>query len=203
MDPVTNLVGAAQAGSGPAFGEIFVRFHGMAYAAAYSFLRDPDLAEDAAQDAFIEAYLKIGALRDPAAFPGWLSTIVRRQCIRSIRGTRPGVVALDDVGELRCAEPGPDETALKEEEKRLLRTALNRLREHERAVLELFYFSGYSCREIASRLRISVPAVKKRLFDARKSLRLKLEAGSAFGLILERPVEHSRTSIHPRMLRAA
>ncbi|MCA1596403.1 MAG: sigma-70 family RNA polymerase sigma factor [Chloroflexi bacterium] len=177
MESLSNLVAAAKAGSVPAFGEIFTRFRGMAYASAYGFLRDHELAQDAAQDAFVEAYLKLGALRDAAAFPGWLKTIVRRQCIRSLRKAGPVQVRLEDLEDLRSPDAGPDETVQRDEERRLLLAAMGRLRDGERVILHLFYYRGYSCGEIGSLLGIKVPAVKKRLFDARKSLRSRFADG--------------------------
>jgi DNA-directed RNA polymerase specialized sigma24 family protein len=68
-----------------AFGELVIRFQDMAFACAFAVLGDVYLAQDAAQEAFIVAWQKLGQLREPAAFPGWFKRIVLTQCNRLIR----------------------------------------------------------------------------------------------------------------------
>jgi DNA-directed RNA polymerase specialized sigma24 family protein len=77
-------VKAAQAGDQPAFARLVARFQraAVAYAGGWA----GDQAEDVAQDAFIEALLCLGQLREPAAFPAWLRRIVRKHCDRRTRG---------------------------------------------------------------------------------------------------------------------
>ena len=71
MEELGTLVRAAQAGDKDASGQIVRRFQDMAFAFGYAMLGDAGLAQDAAQDAFIDAYLSLPNLREPAAFPGW------------------------------------------------------------------------------------------------------------------------------------
>ena len=79
METLQSLVIAAQNGDLDAFGIIVQRFQGMAYTSAYAMLEDAYLAEDVAQEAFIEAYLNLPKLRESAAFPGWFRRIVFKQ----------------------------------------------------------------------------------------------------------------------------
>ncbi|MBT5714837.1 RNA polymerase subunit sigma-24, partial [Candidatus Poribacteria bacterium] len=65
-----------------AFGQIVVEFQDMAYGLAYGALRDSHAAEDVAQEAFIEAWRSLPALREPKAFPGWFRRIVLKYCDR-------------------------------------------------------------------------------------------------------------------------
>src|SRR5437763_15973991 len=69
---VAALVRAAQAGDERAFAALVTTFQDVAVAYAASLLRDMHLAEDATQEAFVDAYRAIGSLREPAAFPRWL-----------------------------------------------------------------------------------------------------------------------------------
>ena len=71
MDTLSKLVISAQQGDLDAFSAIVVRFQAMAYASACVMVHDAQLAEDVAQEAFIEAYVNLPKLREPAAFPGW------------------------------------------------------------------------------------------------------------------------------------
>ena len=64
------------------------RFQGTAIGYAFAVMGDFHLAEDAAQDAFVEVYVVIGDLRDPAAFASWLRRIVFKHCDRQRRRKR-------------------------------------------------------------------------------------------------------------------
>ena len=72
-----------------AFAALVRRFQDMAVGYACSVLKDFQLAEDAAQEAFFEAYRTLGQLREPAAFAGWFRRIVFKQCDRITRDKRP------------------------------------------------------------------------------------------------------------------
>ncbi len=88
MEELKLLLLAAQGEDKEAFGCIVTRFQNMAYAGAYAMLGDSGLAQDAAQEAFIDAYLSLPKLREPAAFPGWFRRIVIKHSDRQIRGKR-------------------------------------------------------------------------------------------------------------------
>ncbi len=107
MDTLTALVTAAQAGDLDAFGQVVGRFQHMAYAVAYAMLGDPDLAEDVVQEAFIEAYIGLPKLREPAAFPGWFRRIVLKRGDRLVRGKRPALLSLDVAGQLSSSALDP------------------------------------------------------------------------------------------------
>src|SRR5262245_14864288 len=70
MEELTALIIRARDGDGEAFGSVVRRFQDMAVGYGYSLLGDFQAAEDAAQEAFLEAYLKLDSLLEPAAFPG-------------------------------------------------------------------------------------------------------------------------------------
>ena len=76
MQELKSLIEAARLGDMKAYGTIVQRFADMAYGYAYAILGDFHLAEDAAQEAFVEAYYNLARLREAAAFPGWLRRIV-------------------------------------------------------------------------------------------------------------------------------
>ena len=76
MQALTDLIRRAQRGDLNAFDVIIQRFRDMAVAYAYSILGDFHLAEDAAQEAFVQAYQDLKQLRKPQAFPSWFRRIV-------------------------------------------------------------------------------------------------------------------------------
>src|ERR1043166_6103973 len=78
-----------------AYGSLVLNFQDMAYACAFAVLSDADLAQDAAQEAFLTAWRKLHLLRDPEAFPGWFRMIVVNEAARVSRKQAPAV-PLDD-----------------------------------------------------------------------------------------------------------
>jgi RNA polymerase sigma factor (sigma-70 family) len=132
-------------------------------------LRDPDDAEDAAQETFLSAYksLLLGTVvRDPAA---WLATIARNEC-RSLARKRmreplaePPVEAVDAHVE-----------AVRAEDVAALRRALASLPRRQREAFFLREFSGLSYEELAVALGVSGPAVEALLVRARRGLRSAL-----------------------------
>ena len=77
-----------------AFQELVTRFQDMAYGYAYTILGDFHLAQDAAQEAGIKAFLRLGDLREPRAFAPWLRLIVRTVCDHMLRRKQVSSVPL-------------------------------------------------------------------------------------------------------------
>ena len=107
MQNLASLIEDACSGDTRAFEEIVVRFQDMAYGYAYSILHDFHLAEDAAQEAFVEAYLNLSKLQDRSLFPGWFRRIVFRRCDRILRGKKLPTVPLEDAWNIPSADPSP------------------------------------------------------------------------------------------------
>src|SRR5918912_2588241 len=97
MDSLESLILRAREGDAEAYGAVVWRFQDMAVGYGYALLRDFQLAEDAAQEAFLEAYRSLPALREPAAFPGWFRRIVFKHCDRLTRGLHLETVPLQVV----------------------------------------------------------------------------------------------------------
>jgi RNA polymerase sigma factor (sigma-70 family) len=171
MNSLVSLINLVLAGDADAYSAIVRRFQDMAVGYAYALLRDFQLAEDAAQEAFFEAYRDLPKLRDAAAFPGWFRCIVFKQCDRLKRGKSFFTVSLATTEEQISNAMNPVETILRNEAKDKLWQAIDTLPEHERATLTLYYISGYSQAEVGAFLNIPVTTVKKRLFSARNRLR--------------------------------
>lgn len=174
MEPLETLVKAAQQGDASAFERVVERFQDMAYAGAYALIEDAQLAEDAAQEAFIEAYLNLPKLREPAAFPGWFRRVIFKQCDRLTRGKRLALAPLEVAGDVLFAGRAPSEIAEANERGERVRSAIAALPEHERVAVLLFYGTGCALKEISAFLETPVTTIKKRLYDARQRLRDEL-----------------------------
>lgn len=162
---------AARQGDRTAFAAIVRHFKAMAYAVAYDQLRDPHLAEDAVQEAFTEAFLHIGKLREAEAFPGWFKTIVVRQCHRLLRPKRLRTLPLHEIADMAEVQAGLADLMETKELRRRLHDSVAALPANMRIAVQLFYFYGYSLQQISHVVGAPVPALKKRLFDARRKLK--------------------------------
>jgi RNA polymerase sigma factor (sigma-70 family) len=180
METVETLVITARsrevdrAGRHAAFGQLVKQFQDMAYAQAYAVLQEPQLAQDATQEAFVSAYQKLGELREPKAFPGWLRRIVLTQCNRLRRRKRLPTRPIDGVDDVPAFDLDPATAIEKRDLKDKILTAIESLPEHERTVVRLFYLYGYSLKEIAELLSLPNTTIKKRLQYARRRLRQKM-----------------------------
>ena len=102
--PYVAVVERAQSGDLAAFAELVVAFQDLAVGTAFSWLREIERARDATQEAFLEAHLHLRELREPAAFPAWLRTLVVKHCDRVTRRPRAVLTPLD----LAFDMPGPN-----------------------------------------------------------------------------------------------
>jgi RNA polymerase sigma factor (sigma-70 family) len=180
MDALDGIVGRARDGDADAFTVLVRRFQDMAVGYGYSLLHDFHLAEDAAQEAFFEAYRTLPKLREPAAFAGWFRRIVFKQCDRITRRQTVATVPLDTAVE-------PPQARDEEERKAQVIDAMRHLPEHERSTMTLFYIGGYSMEEVATFLEVPVSTIKGRLHSARERLRAMLVDSVADGLRARRP----------------
>jgi F-type H+-transporting ATPase subunit beta len=174
MQELQSLVVSAQEGDKDAFGKIVTRFQDMAYAVAYAMLRDPYLAEDAAQEAFIDAFVSLPNLRESAAFPGWFRRVVIKHSDRQIRGKRPQIMPLDKASSVRAKTPGPEVQVEQLQLRQAVSEAIASLSEGQRLATTLYYIQGYSQKEIAGILGVSAAMVKKNLFTARQRLKKRM-----------------------------
>ena len=175
-DDFAGLVEQARAGRVRAYDALVRRFQDVAVGYARSALDDPAAAEDAAQEAFLEAYRCLPNLREPRAFPAWLRRIVRKQCDRIRRVRHPATVSLDAAApQAAGAGDDPEDRVLSEERSALIRSAITMLPPPEREAVLLFYFSGASHAQAAAFLDVPATTIKSRLHSARRRLRRELQ----------------------------
>lgn len=164
-----------------AFEEIVRRFEHLVVACTYARLRDPALAEDAAQDTFLLAWQRLDQLREPAAFPGWIRRLALTECHRRLRGARLELRPEEDARHVAS----PTDLAADAErtgDASLVRHALAQLAPADRLVLILFYGSERTQAEIADWLGVPVTTVARRLAHAKRRVRRHALAALAGGL---------------------
>ncbi len=168
-----------------AFNHLVRDFEGMVYSVAYSRLSDSQLAEDAAQEAFLTAYKRIAQLNDVSAFPAWLKRIALTHTDRLLRRQGPPTESVDQQVHLASAEPTPEAQIETNETRHRVRLAVAALPEAARDVTRDYYLRGETQREISERLNIPLATVRKRLQYAREQLRNMI---SGFSDTLDRTI---------------
>ncbi|TMD99266.1 MAG: sigma-70 family RNA polymerase sigma factor [Chloroflexi bacterium] len=161
-----GLIEAARGGDESAFDSLVGPLIDSAYKLAVVFLRDPNEAQDAVQEATVRAWRSLGRLRDEAAVRQWFFAIVANQC-RSMRRARWwSVVRLESISR---RQQDLDES----HDQRLdLGRELSKLPATDRAVIFLFFYLDLPLNEVAKVLRISPQAAKSRVHRAVTRLRL-------------------------------
>jgi RNA polymerase sigma factor (sigma-70 family) len=168
---VSKLVDNAKAGDIDAFTILVQRYQAMAFGYAYATTRDFDLAEDAAQQAFITAWTNLSGLNDSGRFGGWLRGIVRFECLHLLRSRKAPHLPIDSILDLAADGPVPAEAAEDREALDRVLAAINTLPDAERIATILFYIHDHSQKDVAGFLNIPVTTVNNRLRNARKHLR--------------------------------
>ncbi|HEX5415047.1 MAG TPA: sigma-70 family RNA polymerase sigma factor [Chloroflexota bacterium] len=175
MTEIERLVEDAKAGDEAAFAKLVEQYRDWAVGRAVAILGDDELARDVVQEAFTAAHAGLTTLSDPAAFGGWLRTIVRRGSYRALRRERPNLAPLEAVGDVPGESAGPDRLAEEDEHRREVLAAIDRLPAAQREVILLYYWHDFSQREIAGHLDLPVTTVNNYLFAARRQLREEMQ----------------------------
>ncbi|MEV4093673.1 RNA polymerase sigma factor [Streptosporangium saharense] len=165
-----RLIEAAQGGDAESIAEVVHGAHPHVRRFAEHLCASPQDAEDAAQEALIVLFRKIGSLRASAALASWMFRIVRNECVRRTRRL------FDQRGEETGAglAVSAEEEVLRRLEADLLAQAIRALPEVQRRVLIMRDVLGYPGRTVAGSLGLSVPAMKSHLHRARAALRTSL-----------------------------
>ena len=172
----TNSILQCLQGNADAFEPLVRRYQNAAFAVALGYLRDQTDAEDVVQDAFVAAYCKLSQLKDPAVFGSWFHRIVVNRCKEWRRQNNVNrlVRVGPDAEHMRDEFPLADQIHREYLECLELWDEVERLPEHYHQVVNLYYYTGFSLKEIASFLDIPESTVKGRLFQSRIRLRAAL-----------------------------
>jgi RNA polymerase sigma-70 factor, ECF subfamily len=178
------LVSMAKLGDSAAFVELSQLHSTKILRTIYHITRNWHDAEDALQDAMLRAFSHLRDFQEKSSFSTWLTRIAINSALMMLRKKRVcyeiPFEGIDDSGdnyerwEAKSPAEDPESQLARKEREELLKDAILRLPRVLREVVELRQARGYSTREIAQALGISVPAVKSRLSRARLTLRTAL-----------------------------
>lgn len=150
----------------------------------------PEDRRDLAQEVFLRVYQGLDGFRGDSSFGTWLYRITHNTCSlwrrrrharpeRSLQELVPAQRRDDPAAEPEVPDPDqapPLEVALDEEQRRLLREAIDRLPEQMRRAMVLRVVHGLKYREVAAAMRISIETVKAHLHQARQRVGRELES---------------------------
>jgi RNA polymerase sigma-70 factor (ECF subfamily) len=169
----TALINQAWQGDDKAFTVLVETYQKPVYNLCYRMLGEPEAAEDAAQETFLKVYQNLARYDRTRSFATWLLSIAAHDCIDRLRRRRFLSFSIDEEGRNDMPDPAAPELekeAARRQDRDRLQNCLKFLDPTNRAAVILRYWQGYSEREIAEALNLTVPAVKIRLYRSRRLL---------------------------------
>ena len=174
---VALLVRRAQAGDRAAFGHLVEQFERTVHAICLRRLGNSSEAIELTQEVFLHVMRRIGQLREPERFAGWLRQVTVRMAInRATRRVAPSCVETVVLEGASVERDDPLAELIARERAQRLWEAIALLKPLDREALLAFYIQGESLIEIAERLDVPIGTVKRRLHTARKRLKAALVA---------------------------
>jgi RNA polymerase sigma-70 factor (ECF subfamily) len=181
-----DLAAAIRGGDQRAFALLMRRMNRPLYRTARSILRDDAEAEDALQDAYLQAFRGIASWRGDATLKTWLTRIVVNEAIARSRKSsrRASVIQLQgqpggdaEEAEMEQTSPEqPEQSALRSQLRAVLERSIDALPENFRTVFMLRAVEEMGVDEVAACLGIPEATVRSRFFRARALLRQALES---------------------------
>jgi RNA polymerase sigma factor (sigma-70 family) len=166
----SELIEACLANDRLAQKELYERYKRAMYTLAYRVTGDFESANDVLQDAFIKIFRNLNSFRQESTLGAWIKTIVVRTAYSKIRKNKVFLEPIEEFPDNKLVDWG---NYLEAE---YLEKAILSLPEGYRAVFTLVEVEGYSHKEVAELLDISVGTSKSQLFYAKKKLRERLKA---------------------------
>jgi RNA polymerase sigma-70 factor (ECF subfamily) len=171
--PAMSFLDRAAGGEEAAFGAIIREHQSMVYGIAWNFSRNRALAEELAQEAFLQLYRNLGTIESEQHLIFWLRRVTANLCIDQARRGHERLVGISECAEPSVAPRTSDPFALRRVEK-----LLPELPPIQRLVVTLRYQEDLTPTEIAELIRIPANTVKSHLRRALSFLRARIESRS-------------------------
>ena len=174
-----QLIRKTLLGDESAFAVLVKKYQKSVHALIWRKIGDFHQAEEITQDTFLQAYKKLGTLKDPKSFAGWLYVIANRLSINWMQRSQPKteMQSLEDTSIVEIEESSythymsdQRETEVEEHRSEVVKKLLEKLPESERTVVTLHYLSEMTTKEIGNFLGVSVNTIKSRLRRGRERL---------------------------------
>ncbi len=178
-------VSASQRGDAQAFNRLVLKWEKPIYNLSLRMLQDRDDAAEAAQEVFCSAFSNIRHFRRDAKFSTWIYRIAVNHCITRLRRRPPGIhMSMDDQrpeSPLKGWNPSlqsHEQDVVREDEKKRVRQALERLPSDHRAIVELRFYQELTFEDIAYVLGVPLSTIKSRFYAGLEMMKLRLGGAS-------------------------
>ncbi len=173
-----KLIQQVLQGDPDAFGPLVKKYQKGVHALVWRKIGDFHIAQEVTQDAFLNAYQKLGTLKNHNLFAGWLYVIASNLCLDWLRKNRLPMESLDvedtnEVDKVSYSQYTVEkrESEADENRREVVKDLLKKLPESERTVMTLHYLGEMTIKTISEFLGVSQNTVKSRLSRARNRLR--------------------------------
>lgn len=181
-----KVVAQALSGNQNAYSLLYHSTYQQKYFIALKYLKNEADVHDVLQDAYTQAFAKLGTLREPAKFPAWLGMIVANTAKNALQKRKTVLFSemelCNDEGETvelqiedTNVENQPETSYLQQETQDMVREMLDSLSDEQRFCILMFHIEGYSISEIAQAMGCSENTVKSRLNYGRKNIKAQAE----------------------------
>ena len=175
MANTKDLIYRVQAEDEGAFTELMRVHYAFVYAVVIGFVNNPNDAEEIVQDTFLNAYRGLVQYEEREKFKNWLAEIARNSARDWLRKQRVNTVSIDEVSEHSVLTPdSPDEQLIRNEQRELIRRAIETLPQKDRDIARSYYLEGAGYDELIRTHGLSYKAISFRLSRAKQKLAKRL-----------------------------
>lgn len=179
-DDVGVLLGAVARGDATSFAQLYDVVSAQVFGLARRVIRDPERAEDIAQEVFLEVWRKAATFdRSRGTAKTWILTITHRRAVDAVRRAETSRKYEAQVITDEVDDKAPGEALLEREERDTVRDCLGTLTDLQQESIRLAYYQGYTYNQVATLLEKPLPTIKTRMRDG--LIRLRDCMGIQFG----------------------
>ncbi len=172
-----ELINSILSGDNTAFTTLVQKYQKSVHTIAWQRVKDYHIAEEIAQDVFLQVYDKLSTLKDLNKFARWLYVITKRRCTNWLQREKTDMQSLEDIDGFTLVQSAYEhyvaeqcKTAESEHLREVVNSLLDILPERERTVITLYYLGEMTTEEISEFLDVSVNTITSRLRRARLRL---------------------------------
>ena len=171
-----ELICRTQAGDEHAFAELMQAHYHFVYAIVTGIVNNPHDSEEVVQDTFVNVYRGLAQYEEREKFKNWLAEIARNCALSWLRKQRDDTVSIDEVDEHTLQNPESlDDQLIRDEQRELIRRAMETLSEKDREIVRSYYLDGTSYDELIQTHGLSYKAISVRLSRAKRKLAKRLQ----------------------------
>lgn len=154
-------------GDSESFGFFISKYKNLLFTYAFTILKDSQLAEEAVQDAFLNAFRYLKSFKNKSSFKTWLIKIAINEANKKRKQIIPHIILSERFNENLLDNSDSPEL---NDNIEIIQYALNRVAKEKSLVLRLFYLDEYSIKEIAGIMKWGIPKTKITLHRAKKEI---------------------------------